>query len=60
MAAFGNWLREFLPDDLDQRARIMAYRHDSRWESYTLRKSFDGFAQDLLEALMRVRRLPEV
>jgi len=43
------WLREFLPDDLDQRARIMTYMHDSRWESHTLRKSFDGFAKDLLE-----------
>jgi hypothetical protein len=38
----------------------MTYRHDSRWESYTLQKSFDGFAKDLLEALMRVRRLEEV
>jgi hypothetical protein len=54
------WLREFLPDDLDQRARIMTYSHDSRWESYTVQKSFDGFAKDLLEALMRVRRSPEV
>jgi hypothetical protein len=38
----------------------MTYRHDSRWESYTLQKSFDGFAKDLLEALMRVRCSEEV
>ena len=53
-------MREFLPDDLDHRARIMTNSHDSRWESYALRKSFDSFAKDLLEALMRVRRSPEV
>jgi len=55
-----SWLREFLPDGLGQhRARIMTYRHDSRWQSYTLRKSFDGFAKDLLEALTAARSSPE-
>jgi len=49
---------EFLPDDLGQPARIMTYSHNSK--SYTLRKSFDGFAKDLLEALMRVRRLNHI
>ena len=53
-------MREFLPGDLDQRARVMTYRHDSRWESHTLWKSFDGFAKDLLEALMRARHSEEV
>jgi len=56
-----SWLREFLPDDLGQRrARIMTYKHDSRWQSYTLRKSFDGFAKDLLEAITAARSSPEV
>jgi hypothetical protein len=56
-----SWLREFLPDDLgQQRARIMTYSHDSRWRSYTLRKSFDGFAKDLLEVLAAARSSPEV
>ena len=54
------WLSGFLLDDLGQRARIMTYGHNLRWGLYILRKSFEDFAKDLLEALMRVRRLSEV
>ena len=43
-----NWLKDFLPDDLNHKARIMTYNHQSQWESYAFLKSFDGFAQDLL------------
>jgi hypothetical protein len=38
----------------------MTYSHDSRWESHALRKSFDGFAKDLLEAIAAARSSPEV
>lgn len=38
----------------------MTYNHESHWTSYSLRKSFDAFAQDLLNALEKKRRLPEV
>ena len=46
-----NWLKEFLPDDLNHKARIMAYSHQSHWESYALTKKFDAFARDLLRSL---------
>ena len=46
-----NWLKDFLPDDLDHKARIMTYNHQSQWESYALTKRFDAFARDLLRAL---------
>ena len=55
-----NWLKDFLPDDLNHKARIMTYNHQSQWESYAFLKSFDGFAQDLLRALEERRRLKEV
>ena len=48
-----NWLTDFLPDDLPagHKARIMAYNHQSHWESYAFTKKFDAFARDLLRAL---------
>src|SRR5258705_10142103 len=55
-----NWLEDFLPDDLNRKARIMTYNHQSQWESYAFLKSFDGFAQDLLRALEERRSLKEV
>ena len=55
-----NWLKDFLPDDLNHKARIMTYNHQSRWDSYAFLKSFDAFAQDLLRALEERRRLKEV
>ena len=55
-----NWLKDFLPDDLNHKARIMTYNHQSHWDSYAFLKSFDGFAQDLLRALEDRRSLKEV
>ena len=55
-----NWLKDFLPDDLNHKVRIMTYNHQSHWESYAFLKSFDGFAQDLLRALEERRSLKEV
>ena len=46
-----NWLKDFLPDDLDHKARIMVYNHQSQWESNAFTKKFDAFARDLLRAL---------
>ena len=46
-----NWLKDFLPDDLEHKARIMAYSHQSHWESNSFTKKFDAFARDLLRAL---------
>ena len=55
-----NWLKVFLPGDLNHKARIMTYNHQSHWKSYAFLKSFDGFAQDLLRALEERRTLKEV
>ena len=55
-----NWLRDFLPHDLNHKIRIMTYNHQSNWESYAFLKSFDAFAQDLLRALEERRSLEEV
>ena len=51
-----NWLKDFLPNDLNHKARIMTYNHQSRWESYAFRKSFHGFSQDLLRTLEEQRK----
>ena len=54
------WLKDFLPDDLNHKARVMTYNHQSHWESYAFLKSFDAFAQDLLRALEERRSLEVV
>ena len=41
----------FLPNDLDNKARIMVYNHQSHWESDAFTEKSDAFAQDLLRAL---------
>ena len=55
-----NWLKHFLPVDLDHKARIMQYNHQSQWQSYAFTKRFDAFAQDLLRALEDRRSSHEV
>ena len=55
-----NWLKDFLPDDLNHKARIMVYNHQSQWESYAFTKKFDAFAGDLLRALEDRRSSNEV
>ena len=54
-----NWLKDFLLDDLDHKARIMTYNHQSQWESYAFTKKFDAFARDLLRALQERQRSDE-
>ena len=55
-----NWLKHFLPHDLDHKARIMVYNHQSQWQSSAFTKGFNGFAQDLLRALEDRRSSHEV
>ena len=55
-----NWLKDFLPDDLAHKARIMVYNHQSHWGSYAFTKKFDAFAGDLLRALEDRRSSNEV
>jgi hypothetical protein len=38
----------------------MTYHHDSKWQSYSLQKSFDGYAQYLLRAFETQRTSPSV
>lgn len=49
------WLREFLPAGLRHRARILAFSHDSRWQTHALLKSFESYGADLLLAVERAR-----
>lgn len=53
------WLRDLLPDDCRD-ARIMAFNHNTGWETNALSKSLRDHGSDLLQALQIVRQSPEV
>jgi hypothetical protein len=55
-----NWVRDFLPSDLDYQARILVYDYWSNWTTYAQKKSFEDFALDLLLALKNKRTHPKV
>ncbi|PYH94026.1 hypothetical protein BO71DRAFT_380246 [Aspergillus ellipticus CBS 707.79] len=53
-----DWLRDFLPQE-NIPARIMAFNHNTAWESDALTKTLYDHGNDLLRALDRVRLTPE-
>ena len=53
------WLRDFLPRDIPN-ARVMAFNHNTGWETNALSKSLSHYGDDLLRALQRVRQTDEV
>ena len=52
------WLRDFLPKE-GLNARIMAFNHNTAWETGALSKSLQDYGQDLLRALGQVRLTDE-
>src|SRR5450432_3445586 len=57
------WLRDFLPQDLQNdglKVRVMVFNHNTRWETNTLSKSLEDYAQDLLREVGEKRRSKEV
>jgi hypothetical protein len=53
------WLRDFLPQ-AKLGLRILAYYHNSKWESGALTMSLREYGEELLTALESVRRTKEV
>jgi hypothetical protein len=53
------WLRDFLPEG-NLNARIMAFNHNTGWQTNAVSKSLDDHGDDLGRALRRVRQTPEV
>ena len=53
------WLRDFLPNE-GLNARVMVWKHNTRWDAYALNKSLPDHAEDLLRALCRYRQTKEV
>ena len=53
------WLRDFLPKDVPN-ARVMAFNHNTGWETNALSKSLSHYGDDLLRALQRLRQTDEV
>ncbi|KAL8375859.1 hypothetical protein RB595_007132 [Gaeumannomyces hyphopodioides] len=52
------WLRDFLPNDI-RTARVMTFRHNSKWKSGALVKTLEDYGRDLLIALDIVRTTAE-
>lgn len=53
------WLRDFLGQDLPK-ARIMTFRHNSKWWADALVKDLTGYGKQLLSALEAERNTEEV